>query len=213
VTIKHQDKIETLHEKMQNCFQFTNISMLDHGLMVSEEYQKLKQDLMLSLQGKSSELEKIGLYACSSSDTDSDWIKALLQYQYDENLMQHYHLYHDCGKPFCRELDEENRQHFPNHAMISMQIYREHFNCDITARLIEADMNFHTMNAQQMQQWLNENKEDKYFLASLYLSAWAEILANSTMFGGIESEGFKIKRKKLIQHGKKLNLLLLANVN
>lgn len=210
MTIKHQDKIETLHEKMQNCFQFTNISMLDHGLMVSQEYQKLKQNLMLALQGECSELEKTGLSTCVSSDKTSEWIQALLHYQYDENLMHHYHVYHDCGKPFCRQLDEDNRQHFPNHAMVSMQIYQEYFNCDITARLIEADMNFHTMNAQQMQQWLNENKENKHFLASLYLSAWAEILANSTMFGGMESEGFKIKRKRLIAHGKKLSLLLCA---
>ena len=38
---------------------------------------------------------------------------------------------------------------------------------------------------------------------SLYLAAWAEIYANSQMFGGINSESFKIKRKRLIQAGKK----------
>ena len=50
--------------------------------------------------------------------------------------------------------------------------------------------------------------ENKQNLANLYLTAWSEILANSTMFGGKESDSFKIKRKKLIQAGKKLMLKL-----
>lgn len=203
--ISSLDKIESLHEKMRNCFQFANISMIDHGQMVSDAYKKLKKALNEAMEDNTDYLEQIGF------NQDKAWLDILLKHQYDEQLMHHYHFYHDCGKPFCREIDENNRQHFPDHANISMQIYDEHFQCKEASKMIEADMNFHSMNAQQMQQWLDCNQNEKHFLASLYLSAWAEILANSTMFGGMDSEGFKIKRKKLMAHGKKLYACLSKN--
>lgn len=40
--------------------------------------------------------------------------------------------------------------------------------------------------------------------STLYITAWAEILANCKMFGGVDSTSFKIKKKKLIQCGKKI---------
>jgi hypothetical protein len=42
------------------------------------------------------------------------------------------------------------------------------------------------------------------FAPILYFTAWAEINSNATMFGGYESESYKIKRSRLIQAGKKL---------
>lgn len=41
------------------------------------------------------------------------------------------------------------------------------------------------------------------YAATLYFTAWAEIIANSQMFGGFDSTSFKIKKKALIQAGKK----------
>ena len=69
-------------------------------------------------------------------------------------------------------------------------------------------MNFHTLKSEELLHWLKENQDRKMFLCSLYLTAWAEIIANSTMFGGFESTSFKIKRKSLISAGKKLIKIL-----
>jgi hypothetical protein len=33
----------------------------------------------------------------------------------------------------------------------------------------------------------------------LYATAWSELFANAELFGGFESDSFKIKRKKLIK--------------
>jgi hypothetical protein len=118
--------------------------------------------------------------------------------------MREYHVYHDCGKPYCLTIDDDGKQHFPNHAYISSITYAKYFSNKIVQKLILHDMNFHIMKSPELDKWLEENKEDKSFLASLYLTAWAEIKSNCIMFGGTESIGYKIKEKKLIQVGKKL---------
>jgi hypothetical protein len=55
-------------------------------------------------------------------------------------------------------------------------------------------MDFHTLKNEQLEHIANS----KYGF-SLYLTAWAELIANSKMFGGYDSVSFKIKRKKLIK--------------
>jgi hypothetical protein len=65
-------------------------------------------------------------------------------------------------------------------------------------------MKFHTLKGEELTAWLEENKKNPKMLCSLYLTAWAEIIANSSMFGGAESTSFKIKKKCLISAGKKL---------
>lgn len=56
-------------------------------------------------------------------------------------------------------------------------------------------MEFHTKKTNE----LVELSKHKLGFA-LYLTAWAELFANSSMFGGVESVSYKIKRKKLMKH-------------
>lgn len=180
---------------MKNCYQFKNIDMFEHGLMVSNSYQKiLKQD-------------SVFLQYMNFADSSENNFEKLLQLQYDSTLMRHYHLYHDCGKPYCLTIDSENKNHYPNHAEESAQIHAQYFDCKIANTLIKNDMVFHQSNASELNFWLEKN-QDKKMISSLYLTAWAEIFANSQLFGGFESEGFKIKKKKLLNHGKKVFQLL-----
>ena len=180
---------------MKSCYQFKNIDMFEHGLMVNNAYQKiLKKD-------------SVFLQYMNFDDNGKSNFEKLLQLQYDSTLMRHYHLYHDCGKPYCLTIDEQGRSHYPNHAEISAKIHAQHFSCETANNLIKNDMIFHQSNASQLSACLKLNN-DKKMLSSIYLTAWAEIFANSQLFGGFESEGFKIKKKKLISHGKKLFQLL-----
>src|SRR3546814_5743161 len=50
-----------------------------------------------------------------------EWIHdpALIDGLPSNQTMAEYHLFHDCGKPICRVVDAEGRQHFPDHAAIS----------------------------------------------------------------------------------------------
>jgi CRISPR/Cas system-associated endonuclease Cas3-HD len=119
--------------------------------------------------------------------------------------MESYLVYHDCGKHISQYIDENGRRHFPNHAYHSSIIYNKYFDNSIAEDLILKDLNFHTFSSNEFENWIaNESINN---ISSLFLSALAEILANSTMFGGIESTSFKIKRKKLIQFSKKLKPL------
>lgn len=63
------------------------------------------------------------------------------------------------------------------------------------------DMDFHIFKGGDFEKvWENP------FASTLYVTSWAEIIANSHMFGGFDNISFKIKKKKLIKAGKKSNL-------
>lgn len=112
-----------------------------------------------------------------------------------------YNIYHDCGKPFVLEFDEEGRRHFPNHANESKNVYSALYGDGTVSELIGLDMLMHTGTAQEIE----NSGLSKKVLFTLIVTAFAEIHANAKMFGGIESTSFKIKYKKLC---KRLNLVL-----
>jgi hypothetical protein len=110
-----------------------------------------------------------------------------------------YHVFHDCGKPACQTIDEQGRKHFPDHAKWSKEQYVRIFGENGTVpELIGSDMDFHTKSGEDLAHLWNSP-----LALTLYFTAWAEIIANSQMFGGFDSTSFKIKKKKLIQAGKK----------
>lgn len=60
--------------------------------------------------------------------------------------------------------------------------------------MIRNDMKFHTAKGDD----LKETWQLPY-VNHLYATAWAELFANAELFGGMESDSFKIKKKKLIK--------------
>lgn len=112
----------------------------------------------------------------------------------DDQEIARYQIYHDCGKALCAA-----DGHFPDHAKISSEQWSRLFPDEgCVSALMAMDMLFHTGRGDEIVElW-------KHPLApTLYLTAWAEIYANAEMFGGVESDSFKIKKKRLIQAGKK----------
>lgn len=120
-----------------------------------------------------------------------------------EKLRQ-YHLYHDCGKHHALTI-EDGKRRYPNHAECSYRQYLEIFPDDtFSAELVLHDMDFHTMKGAELIELCKQP-----YAKDLYLTAWAELEANSKMFGGHETESYKIKRSRLIQAGKKLKAIIL----
>lgn len=112
-----------------------------------------------------------------------------------------YNIFHDCGKPYCLEIDSEGKRHFPNHAEISSNTW-EKLNDNLTIKnLISLDMMLHTDTDQE----IKDRKLSKKTYFTLLVTSLAEIHSNAEMFGGIESTSFKIKWKKLKQ---RCNLIL-----
>lgn len=179
--IKYATSYTEMLVNMKRCFQFNNVDMHEHGLMVNREYT----NLLISLdQGLISEVfpEKlIDLYSTNK----------LLDY----DLMMKYQILHDCGKLLCRYVDDDNKVHYPNHAEISYNQIKLLFPNEIDLQeLVLHDMDFHTLKPDQ----LKSIAESKYGF-SLYLTSWAELIANAQMFDGFDSISFKIKRKKLLK--------------
>lgn len=157
--------------------------MLQHGELVHTKYKALLEDIV---EGKA---------PCSG-------LEAMLEYGMlpSTESLARYHIYHDCGKHLCLTIDEDGKKHFPDHANVSAQQYAHLFPEDVfTTALIRKDMDFHTLRGDDVAALCT----DPHALI-LYFTAWAELEANASMFGGRESQSYKIKAKRLIQSGKKL---------
>lgn len=174
---------DCLLKAMKNCYQFENVNMYEHGVMVHEAYKTL-----IDLLESGMILEGLPESLIETYQKNKDNL-------FDMPCMKFYQTYHDCGKPYCRTVDENGKQHFPDHAKVSYQKFKEVFpDEEVEQMLILHDMDFHTLKVEEL---IELSKSEYGF--SLYLTAWAEILANCTMFGGMESVSFKIKKKKLIK--------------
>lgn len=117
----------------------------------------------------------------------------------DREKIALYHVYHDAGKPFCITYDEQGRRHFPNHATISYLTWGRYSDDKEIANLIWQDMDCHKIKADQCEEFASRPTA-----ATLLLTAFAEIHANASMFGGIGSDSFKMKYKQLDKRGKKI---------
>lgn len=160
--------------------------MIKHGLLVKHRYV----DLISHLRDKQ-ELQLPDWRL-------PDWINnpILLEDLPDDEIMASYHIYHDCGKPYCLTIDEDGKRHFPDHANVSADCWISSGGSVEIAELIRSDMLIHTIKDADVDQF-SQNK----YACALILTGLAEIHANASMFGGIESTSFKIKYKQIDKRG------------
>lgn len=115
----------------------------------------------------------------------------------DIDIMREYLIFHDCGKPFVRMIDEEGRQHFPNHAQASKHIWLLADGSKRAANLMAMDMDAHLLRADGIQEF--SSRPEAF---TLMMAAVAEVHSNAAMFGGFDGDSFKIKIKRLAKNGK-----------
>jgi len=185
---------------MLTCFQFEDMNVLQHGQSIHEWYSDLYDHLF---HGKPlTESKKIWRLPGWLCDAQALIKENLL----DFDILKTYQIYHDCGKPLCRTVDENGKQHFPNHAEVSKQRWLE---CSDgspealqIAELIGMDMDIHLLKSEGLDEFANRKEA-----ISLLLTGLCEIHSNARLFGGaggIESTGFKIKWKHLDKMGKRI---------
>lgn len=184
---------------MQSCEQTAGQSILDHGLAIWEQIRSI-------IEGKTDGMRLPQWYNAYKDQ--------ILSNIYPLSILEQYATYHDCGKPYCLEIDADGKRHFPNHAEISKETYEKHFGTDgdhaIIADLIGLDMIFHTETAEEI---IVRNLPTKT-LCSLMISALAEIHSNANTFypnEGIASTWFKIKFKRLEKLGNRICKRLFAH--
>jgi hypothetical protein len=179
---------------MKECFQFKTMSMLDHGEDVRSWYEDL-QNLLMSSPRPSE--RRFAAWKLPS------WIESNVIRQHfltaDDEVIRLYQVYHDCGKHLCREVDAEERQHFPNHAAVSKQRWLDCGGSAEVGDLIGMDMDVHQLKACDVEEFAARPQA-----LTLLLTGLCELHSNAQMFGGIDSTGFKIKFKNLERFGKRI---------
>ncbi len=171
----------TLRREMMGCKQHKDQTILQHGEAVLERYLDLIGD---------------GRLHWELPDWWYIYGHRLINDQPPAEVMSTYLIYHDCGKPRCRTVDADGRQHFPNHENVSADLWLSIGGSPQVAELMRHDMDMHRLNATQARDYPN-----MHLVAPLLCSALAELHANADMFGGLESTSFKIKFKQLSRAG------------
>jgi len=195
----NERRICKLSHEMMDCEQTKGQNVLQHGRSVREHYFALVDHLNGRVDLSTTDNWRIPAWV----DDYKEQILASLPSRY---IMDRYLTLHDCGKPAVREVDEDGKQHFPDHAASSERVYRETFgeNANETvAYLIAHDMEAHMLKAADLEEFAKQPTAVAQILAAL-----SEVTSNAAMFGGIESTSFKIKFKQIDQRGKALMKLL-----
>jgi len=183
---------ESIVVDMKNCPQTQNQSVYDHGISVNQYFWNLHSIL-------------------TNGDDSSEWrIPSWLSAHKDrivENLLSaeiinDYTIFHDCGKPYCRTVDEDGRQHFPYHAQVSHDTWLEMSEDMQVARLILFDMDIHLMKNDDVPIFCAKTTLEE--ACTLLLVSLSELHSNASMFGkeGTKSTSFKIKFKQIEKRGK-----------
>lgn len=165
-------------------------NVLEHGMDCWHRYQRLIQQL-----GRG-----------HVEPNWPEWLQqsgsVLLARQASQACMRDYLVNHDCGKAAVLTHGEDGRLHFPGHAERSAQLWRQARKPEEQALLMELDMLLHTAPIEAMAEF-SRNR----LAASLLLATFAQLQSNAhSIFGGEQSDSYKIKLKALNRRAKALLL-------
>jgi hypothetical protein len=181
---------------MKSCPQTDSQSVYQHGVSVKEHIFEL---IAFLKTGQISDGWKLPTWM-------HEYREQILASLLPDEIIETYTVFHDCGKPYCLTIDEEGRRHFPNHPWMSHQTWLRVSNNKTIANLILWDMKIHTMKAVDVDEFCQHREATTLLLAGL-----AEVHSNAKMFGGIESESFKIKWSQINKRGKSICLKLFGD--
>jgi len=184
---------QNMIEKMKGTWQVPNVqTVYEHCMSVSNKSLELYDHLV------------------SGKKLTSDWVLPAWMGVHREvlvselkavprSVIERYTKYHDCGKPLVAEF-RNGKMHFPGHEYYSAYVYRSFLKSDRQVlRLIKNDMLIHKSKACDIGKLLTLRERMALLIVSL-----AEVHANAELFGGVESESFKIKHKKIVARGNAL---------
>lgn len=178
---------DELKRDMRAGFQTRGISYWEHGELVAARFRDLMNDEPAMVWKLPAWFEQ-----------NAAWIREQLRPEFDR--ISTYMTWHDCGKPATRTVDEDGRVHYPNHAQVSADIWLQLGGDQFIGELIRRDMDCHLLRTAQAAEFARSPHA-----LILLTSALCELHANATMFGGFQSDSFKIKYKRLDKCG---NLIL-----
>lgn len=180
--------MERLVAAMQECRQTPTQTVLEHGNSVWDHFGQLLDHI-------------------ANGTALPDWWR-VPQWTYTPDLLkrllpldvvEQYIRMHDCAKPLVLQIDDDGRRHFPGHAAASEQLWLSIGGDRVAARLMGMDMDAHLLKAEGIQEFA-----DRPEAVTLLLTAIAEVHSNALLFGGVDSDSFKIKAKHLEKRGRQV---------
>ena len=141
---RKERRIKQVVRDMKDCCQTEGQSVLEHGLSVRDHLF----DLINILKGGTPKYQwKL-----------PGWIQEhkglLFDNLLDEYILEKYTIFHDCGKPYCLEIDANGKKHFPNHAEKSYSTYMKKLDGDEqVGKLILMDMDLHKLKAVDIEEF------------------------------------------------------------
>jgi len=175
-------------QEMKNTEQMTGLSVFEHGVSVNNKFIELYDYLY---NGKDLVSEwRLPEWVESNKELIKDKLLPL-------DIINEYQIYHDCGKPYCIEIDSDGRRHFPDHANKSYEIWTQTGGNKQVGELIRMDMDIHLLKDVGVLEFSAKTES-----ITLLMTGLCEVHANADMFGGIESTSFKIKMKQISKRGK-----------
>jgi hypothetical protein len=177
---------------MRSCPQTPTQSVLQHGQSVWDHFQTMMAHL-------------------TAGGPLPDWwrlpawtrIPGLADHVTSMPIMREYLEFHDCGKPFVHTVDAEGRSHFPGHAAASERVWLAIGGEAQAARLMSLDMEAHLLKGDGIPAFAARPEA-----VSLLLAALAEVHSNAAMFGGTDSDSFKIKAKHIDKRGRQVLVVI-----
>jgi len=171
---------------MQQCPQTETQSVYQHGLSVKEH---IFQVISYLETGYISGAWRLPQWLI-------EYRTQILDKLLPKEIIEEYAIFHDCGKPYCLIFDENGKRHFPNHAEKSYHTWLSIGGSEQAAKLMRMDMMIHTIKSSNIDDFITHPEAITLLIAGL-----AEIHSNAKMFGGIESDSFKIKWNQINKRG------------
>jgi hypothetical protein len=198
-------RLQNTISAMMECKNSVGQSVLEHGESVRDHLFDLVQFLKVP--------ESHSKYSWKYPGWLFQYTDKILYNLMDNFTMNKYALLHDIGKPSCRSIDEFGKAHYPEHHKRSHEVFMSLYPHEpVVGELILRDMDLHLMDLKSVEDYHSRALEDykgdlsytNKIITTLLLTSLAEIHANAELFGGFDSESFKIKHKKLTKVGKAL---------
>jgi hypothetical protein len=168
---------------MMSGYQTRGINFWDHGTMVYLRFADLLNDV-----------QHMNWVLPKWFSSNAGFIRRSLEPHLSK--IRVYQQYHDCGKAYCQTFDTNDKPHYPDHANISADIYLSLGGDKEVADLIRDDMLCHNLRpAEALEFASNPNA------LILLVTGLCELHANASMFGGVSSDSFKIKFKRIERCG------------
>lgn len=183
---------------MQTCPQTDSQSVYQHGLSVRDHILELISFL------RTGHIDEGWRLPTWMYEHQQKLLGALLP----EDIIEEYTIFHDCGKPYCLTIDNLGKRHFPDHPEVSYRTWQTVSSNQTIANLIRMDMKIHTIKASEIDEFIQHPEAITLLLAGL-----AEVHSNAKMFGGIESESFKIKWNQINKRGKAICRQLFGSIS